>query len=86
MTETHAREAQRLDEGDVSIYPDWHQRQHILTHAEVEDDVDVYSVTIYHNGTFLCDCDWGDHHSYTDDLCAHAEAVRLIMEKKVEDG
>lgn len=84
MNETRQEQAQRLvDQGDVSTYPDWHQRQHILTHAEVEVGERIYLVTIYRNGTFLCTCDWGDHHSYTDNLCTHALAVRLAVEKEM---
>ncbi len=81
MTETRAEKAQRLvDEGRVEIIlhaPD-------STSAYVRGDEDVHYTFCLANGHFYCDCDWGSFHSYTDDLCAHALAVKLATEKEKE--
>lgn len=79
MTETRAEKAQRLvNEGKVEsiIHSD------LCTNALVKRDKTHYVTTIYANGTFWCTCKWGDVHSYTDDLCAHALAVKLAVEKE----
>ncbi len=79
MTETRAEKAQRLvDEGKVHIA---HTTFHSTT-ALVQGKHGPYTTIIYADGHFFCTCDWGAHHSYTDDLCAHALAVKLAVEKE----
>ncbi len=81
MTETRAEKAQRLvDEGRVTIG----QKTSSFTQAVVQGKDGRYRTTIYVNGTFWCTCKWGDFHNYTDDLCAHALAVKLATEKENE--
>jgi len=78
MTETRLEKAQCLvDEGkvdlaDATIYS---------TAALVRGEYENYATRIYPDGTFFCTCDWGQHYSYTDDLCVHAIAVKLVMER-----
>lgn len=80
MTETRA-EAQRLvDEGGV----------HIMSRSEVciEGRVGInkqgraYHTFLYTNGRFSCNCDECRHGSLSDDLCIHALALRLAVEKE----
>jgi len=81
MTETRAEKAQRLvDEGrvgSVSTNP-------YFSKAVVQGEQGPYLVTVYTNDTFFCTCDWGMHRMYTDDLCAHALAVKLAVERSEE--
>lgn len=73
MTETRAEKARRLcDEGRVDIK----QNTASFTQAFVQGEHGPCYTTVYANGTFFCSCAWGDYHSYTDDLCAHALAVK----------
>jgi len=79
MTETRAEKAQRLvDEGRVAILStvSWGFE------AMVIGKYDDYAVTLFNNGTYECYCDWGGDHVLTTDLCAHAWAVRLTLEKE----
>ncbi len=79
MKETRAEKAQRLvDEGGVVIERVFPQ----YTQALVQGDHARYVLSTYANGTFFCTCEWGTVHSYTDDLCAHALAVKLAVEKE----
>lgn len=79
MTETRAEKAQRLvDHGAIEII----RSVHLFTEAFVRGDHSPHATIIYRNGHFYCSCDWGQHNSYTDDLCAHALAVKLAVEKK----
>ena len=79
MTETRAEKAQRLvNEGKVHIRKNWS----VLIEAEVRGDHALHHTELYPNGHYFCMCDWGQYHSYTDDLCAHALAVRLTLEKE----
>jgi len=81
MTETRAEKAQRLvDEGQVGPV----HTIPLVRWAFVQREHGHYLTTIYANGTFHCTCDWGQYHSYTDDLCAHALAVKLAAEKEKE--
>jgi len=78
MTETRAEKAQRLvDEGRVQLVPT------IPLHSQgiVRGDHEPYLVYLYPLGHFWCGCAWGRLHSYTDDLCAHALALRLAVER-----
>ncbi len=76
MTETRLEKAQRLeDEGRVCAI----MRRHNYIEARILRDGGFYRTVIYDSGCFFCTCDWGQHHSYTDDLCAHALAVKLAM-------
>lgn len=79
MKETRAEKAQRLvDEGWVEsiLQADY------STGALVRREKTHHVVTVYANGTFFCTCEWGAIHSYTDDLCAHALAVKLAVERE----
>ncbi len=78
MTETRAEKAQRLvDAGAVdTIHHHWH-----AISAWVRGDHDCYRVVLYPSGNFFCACNWGAFHSHTDDLCAHALALRLAVER-----
>ena len=79
MKETRAQKAQRLvDEGRVEIS---HTTFH-STLALVQGEREPYTTTIYSDGHYFCTCDWGAYHSYTDDLCAHALAVKLATRKE----
>jgi len=78
-TETCAEKAQRLvGEGRVSItrVVPW------VIEALVEEHPDIHTVNVFATGRYYCTCDWGDYHSYTDDLCAHALAVKLAAERE----
>jgi len=81
MTETRAEKAQRLvDEGRVGhVYAGL-----LRTTSSVQGDLAFYHVILFDSGHYFCDCDWGRFHSYTDDLCAHALAVKLAAEKENE--
>ncbi len=82
MTETRLQKAQRLvDEGAVHIL----RTNPHFTQAVVLGEHGHYDTNIYACGHFFCNCLWGQHHSYTDDLCAHALAVKLAMERKKEE-
>lgn len=79
MTETRAEKAQRLvDEGRVSI--DLTTKYGVCAH--VTGDSGTYGTITHPTGLFFCTCSWGQVHSYTDDLCAHALAVKLAIEKE----
>ncbi len=79
MAETRLEKAQRLvDEGKVKIG----YRGAYETGAVVQTERSHYHTTVYTSGKFFCTCNWGQHHSYTDDLCVHALAVQLAMEKE----
>jgi len=83
MAETRAEKAQRLvDEGAVRITT--HAALHTI--ANVISDPHTYYTILFCSGHFYCDCDWGRHHFHTDDLCAHALAVKLAAEKEVGDA
>lgn len=78
MTETRAEKAQRLvDEKRIGIVG---QSEYGVA-AYVKGDHDIYTVNVFPTGRFWCECSWGAHHSFTDDLCAHAEALKLMTEK-----
>ena len=79
MTETRAEEAQRLvDEGYVAITsPSEFGVCGLVLGKEA-----VHSTFVKTNGHFFCDCDWGRDHNNTDDLCAHALAVKLAAERE----
>ncbi len=78
MTETRAEKAQRLvDEGRIDIIG----QSKYGAHAVVEGDNGYYTTCLYPNGHFFCTCPWGSIHSYADDLCAHALAVKLAAER-----
>ena len=78
MTETRA-EAQRLvDEGRVEIS----SISQFSTEAKVQGDAHRYHTILYKYGSFFCTCTWGSCHSHTRDLCAHAEAIKLAVEKE----
>jgi len=78
MTETRAEKAQRLvDEGRVVLAPPGPWQAHGL----VKSKGNYYDVVLYPNGHYACDCAWGRIHSHTDDLCAHALAVKLAVER-----
>jgi len=79
MTQTRTEEAQRLvDEGRVELV---HVGSHV-TEAFVEGTLGPYATTVYANGHFFCSCEWGQDHSYTDEWCSHALAVKLMTEKE----
>jgi len=79
MTETRAEKAQRLvDEGHVHIQITGEHG----TRAYVFGSSNTYCTILYPNGHYWCECAWGDHHSHTDDLCAHALAVQLAALKE----
>jgi len=52
------------------------------TTALVWDGYVCYHPSIYPNGDYWCECAWARHHAHTDDLCAHALALRLTIEKE----
>jgi len=80
---TRAEEAQRLvDEGKVyvvfvGLY---------VTEGRVQGENARYTTALHTSGTFFCTCDWGQHHNYTHNLCAHALAVKLAVERKKSDA
>lgn len=79
MTETRAAKAQRLvDEGQVTIA----SQDNFSVGALVASKGARYQVFVYPNGHYFCDCFWGQLHAGTTDLCAHALAVRLVVEKE----
>ena len=81
MPETRAEKAQRLVDAEAVVML---SRCSPYQTARVHSGHTFYFVTLYANGTFHCTCDWGDYHSYTTDLCAHALAVKLMTEKEKE--
>jgi len=77
MTQTRAEEARRLvDEGRVVITE--HNSMHTI--ANIASGFHNYATILFRSGHFYCDCGWGLFHGYTDDLCAHALAVKLAAE------
>ena len=83
MNETRAEKAQRLvDEGGV----------HIMSQGDVYIEARVgrneqgraYHTFLYPNGHYSCNCTWARIHGPVHDLCAHAVAVRLVVEKEKE--
>ena len=79
MTETRAEKAQRLvDEGRVIVIlqPDYG------TYAIVMGDSRRHVTHAYADGRFFCSCPWGNIHSWSDDLCAHALAAKLAVEQE----
>ncbi|MBA7474255.1 hypothetical protein ES707_09603 [subsurface metagenome] len=79
MTETRPEKAQRLvDEEQVEIV----ETDSFATSAFVQGDNGLYAVLLFASGRFNCICKWGTIHWNTDDLCAHALAVKLAMERK----
>ncbi len=81
MTETRAEKAKRLvDEGQVILIPP----DPFQAKGFVESSRGLYNVVLYPNGHYACDCAWGQYHSHTDDLCAHALAVKLAVERMKE--
>jgi len=78
MPETRAEKAQRLvDEGQVHILFD----SAAYTQASTPGKHGLHTTVVYSNGKFWCTCDWGLYHAHTDDLCAHALAVRIAVER-----
>ena len=79
MIETRADEAQRLvDEGRVSII----FSNPMSTFADVLDGPSNHTTQVWPNGHYWCDCPWGNTYPHTDDLCAHALAVKMAVEKE----
>ncbi len=79
MSETRQEKAQRLvDQGRVELG----HIEHNVVSGLVSSKGARYQVFVFVNGHFFCDCFWGRLHSYTDDLCAHALAVKLAVEKE----
>ena len=79
MTETRAEVAQRLvDEGRVFV----HNLPTKNKYAQVQDDGRVHTVAIYPDGYFRCGCCNAFALPTTPDLCAHALAVQLAVEKE----
>lgn len=77
MNETRAEEARRLvDEGRVEIVQ---QSPHIIE-AIVKGDHDIHNTHVYANNHFFCTCAW--IRPYSGDLCTHALAVKLAVEKE----
>ena len=84
---TRAEKAQRLvDEGRVSIT----SSNDLATYAFVTDGSKTYFAVLYPSSEpsseYFCDCRGVHWHCYTDDLCAHALAVKLAVEKEVGDA
>jgi len=79
MTQTTAEKAQLLaDTGCVVIM----SRNEIFTLADVHSGDQVY-YTFYHaDNSFSCTCKHGQFHNYTTDLCSHALALKLVLEKE----
>ena len=79
MSETRQEKARRLvDEGAVVIC----QHNSMFTMAHVTGDHRNYATFLFSSGHFYCECEWGAFHSHTDDLCAHALAVKLAVERR----
>lgn len=77
---TVTEKAQRLvdDDGVWIIYQD-----SCVIEGRGFKDGGLYHIFVYANGTFYCSCDWGKKHAYTTDLCAHALAIKLAVEREV---
>ncbi len=81
MTETRLEKAQRLvDEYRVHIQT----TSEYGTRAYVFGDPVPYLTILYPDGRYYCECEWGQIHSYTDNFCAHALAVKLAAERRNE--
>jgi len=81
MTETRLEKAQRLvDEGGVEIV----RIAPFATTAFVQGDHGLYAVILFASGTFNCVCPWGKTYWNTDNLCSHALAVKLAVERRNE--
>lgn len=81
MTETRAEKAQRLVDKHYVVLG---LPGPFLARGMVKGKRTYYDVVLYPNGHYACDCAWGRIHSHTDDLCAHALAVKLAVEKEKE--
>ncbi len=78
MTETRVKKAQRLvDEERITIL--WRNGRD--AEGTVREKEGYYHTIVFNSGHFLCTCPWGTDHSFTDNLCAHALAIQLAMEK-----
>ena len=76
---TKTEKAQRLvDEGRVRII----FSNPMGTFADVLDGYSYHTTQVWPNGHYWCDCPLGSTYPYTDDLCAHALAVRLTLERE----
>jgi len=79
VKETRAEKAQRLVDGE---HVHLTGRGTFFQNAQVYSGWNIYFLTLYTNGHFHCTCNYGSYHSHTDDLCAHALAVKLMTEKE----
>ena len=79
MSEIRTEKAERLvNHGAVEIL----RTTILFTEAFVRGDHGPQATIIYRNGRFYCTCDWGRLHPYTTKLCAHALAVRLVVQRE----
>jgi len=79
MTESRLEKAQRLVDGNA-VTP--LLTTPCFTAAMVQGDHASYICTLFTFGTYSCDCEWGQGYSYTDNLCSHALAVQMAIEKE----
>jgi len=79
MTQTTAEKAQLLADTHCVVIID---RKPTLTLANVHSGDRMYYCFYHSDGTFSCACTWGTYHNYTTDLCAHALALKLVLEKE----
>jgi len=80
MTETRAEKAQRLvNEGCVRI---WERTEYVIR-AYVKDN-SWHLTILYPQHHYFCECSIGKAHLDSTDLCAHALAVKLAVERRNE--
>ena len=81
MTETRAEEAQRLvDEGGVHIV---FGREYVIEgRVGSNEEGRAYHTFLYPNGLHSCSCTWSQIRGPAYDLCVHALALRLAVEKE----
>jgi len=81
MNETQIEKAQRLvDEGRVKMT----RHGHFFDDAQIHCDQHTYLVTLYSNAPYNCTCGWGVFRTPGDDVCVHAEAVKLAIERAMQ--
>ena len=79
MSETVIEKAQRLiDTNCVRIAT----RTPLFTQADVAGDNGWYDVVIYHTGAYSCTCTWHSCNASSSDMCSHALAVKLTLQKE----
>jgi len=74
-TETREQKAQRLiDTGCVKLL----HTSRAFPSARIQGDHGSYFTILFPDGTFDCECRWGEYNHHTSDLCSHALALHRL--------